>query len=122
MKPPRSPHCTAKRTSEAERALVPEAEVVPGAGPEALVVLGRRRLHGVGVDGLGAREDGVRLLARADEVVLLAGQLLDLGVGVELLELLVEGGVLAGQDVKAGVRGAQAAALLQIRAGGEDRE
>src|SRR5581483_12183876 len=102
--------------------LIPEGHVVPRARPEPLVLLRGRGLHGVGVRRLRTREDGVGLLTGTDEVVLLAGQALDLGVGVQLGDLLVQGGVLLGQDVQAGVGRRQAVALLQVGAGGEHGE
>src|SRR5437016_6187138 len=76
---------------------------VPGALKD-VPVLGRLLAIGL-VDlrrllpgGRRRRKDGVRLLTRLHEVVLLARQTLDLGVALEILRLLLEVLVLLAED------------------------
>src|SRR5204862_518244 len=89
-------------------------DVPAGAG----VVLGRRRLR-LGARRGGRRQDGVGLLAGSHQIVVLAGQALDLGVGVEALHPLGHGCVLGAEDGDLALGGHQLLALGQPRTGRE---
>ncbi len=77
---------------------------------------GRRRR------GLRRREDGEGLLARFDQSVLLPGQPLDLGISLEVLNLLIELAVFVGEDLEAGLGCGQTALLSQVGAAREDKQ
>jgi hypothetical protein len=79
--------------------------------------LGRRRRR-----RLRRREDGEGLFARFDQSVLLPGQPLDLGISLEVLDLLVELVVFVGEDAEAGLGRGETALLRQIGAAREHKE
>src|SRR5688500_20322153 len=66
------------------------------------------------------RQHGVRLLARLHEVVLLAGETLDLGVAPEPRRALLELAALLLEHVELLLRPGDGCALGEVRARGDD--